>query len=72
MKHTNRLALLLAFPALIAFTQPGQEPAFAPAEGSSVTKTYENTEEMSLDEMSVSMNGQEQDPSMMGMEQAHV
>lgn len=72
MKHTNRLALLLAFPALIAFTQPGQEPAFSPAAGSSVTKTYESTEEMTLDEMSVSMNGQEQDPSMMGMEQTIV
>lgn len=55
-KHFALSACLLA-PALVAFTLPGEKIRFAPAEGSSATKTFETKTELTLDHMSISMNG---------------
>jgi hypothetical protein len=59
--NTKKLLLLplLCAPALLAFTLPGSRVRFAPAEGSSLTKTFENKGEFSLDHMSMTINGQE-------------
>jgi hypothetical protein len=62
------LVLLLAAPALVAFSERGQGVAFAPRDGLVVTKHYSQSDQSALDEMSLSINGQEQDPSMTGME----
>lgn len=55
-KHFALFACLLA-PALVAFTLPGEKIRFAPAEGSSATKTFSTKTELTLDHMSISMNG---------------
>lgn len=59
--HTKKLlvsAALLA-PVLLALDWPGTRVKFAPAEGSSSVKTFENKGEFTLDNMSMTMNGQE-------------
>lgn len=63
--NTKKLLLLTALctPALLAFALPGSRVRFAPAEGSSLTKTFENKGEFSLDHMSMTINGQE-NPAM--------
>jgi hypothetical protein len=63
--NTKKLLLLSAIctPALLAAAWPGSKVRFAPSEGSSVTKTFENKAEFSLDHMSSSINGQE-NPAM--------
>ena len=68
MKAHHTILLSLAVPALWAFSTPGDRLAFAPAEGTTLTKTFSNTVELTLDEMSMVMNGEEQDMSMLGME----
>jgi hypothetical protein len=55
-KHLALSACLLA-PALVAFALPAEKIRFAPAEGSSVSKTFETKTELTLDNMSISMNG---------------
>ena len=67
MKRT--LVPLLAVPALFAFSGLGQEVRYAPKAGLSLTKTFSQKDETTLDDMSIVVNGQEQDPSMVGMEQ---
>jgi hypothetical protein len=57
-KKTLLLAALLTFP-LFAFKLPGTRVKFAPAQGSSAIKTFEYKAEFSLDNMSVTLNGQE-------------
>ncbi len=63
--HTKKLLLLAALtaPALLALDWPGSRVKFAPAEGSSSVKTFENKGEFTLDNMSMTMNGNEM-PSM--------
>ena len=56
-KHILALALLVS-PAFLAFTLPADKVAFAPKEGSSVSKTFTTKAEFSLDSMSMTMNGQ--------------
>jgi hypothetical protein len=51
-------AALIA-PVLAAFALPGEKVRFAPAEGSSATKSFENKMELTLDHMSITMNGQD-------------
>lgn len=57
----NRLSLVAALllPALFSSPAAVVQIRFAPAEGSSVKKTFENTAEFTLDHLSLSMNGQE-------------
>lgn len=43
----------------IAFLAPAEKIKFAPADASSVTKTFENKMELTLDHMSMTMNGNE-------------
>jgi hypothetical protein len=59
--NTKKLLLLTALctPALLAFALPASRVRFAPTEGSSLTKTFENKGEFSLDHMSMTINGQE-------------
>jgi len=66
--NTKKLLLLTAVcaPVLLAAALPGSKVKFAPTEGSSVTKTFENKAEFSLDHMSSSINGQE-NPAMPSM-----
>lgn len=66
-KTLATLALALAAPALLAFRPLGTSISFAPADGSSVTKTFTSTVEYSLDDMSMLMNGEE-NPMMPSME----
>lgn len=57
-KHLFVSAALIA-PLAVAFVLPGEKVRFAPAEGTSATKTFENKMELTLDHMAISMNGQE-------------
>ena len=66
MKYATSLLLAAAGHVLCASSAPATRIAFAPEEGTTVVKTFSETTEMTLDEMSLSMNGQELDPSMMG------
>lgn len=69
MKHKrNILAPLLVAPALLALASRGDQPTFAPEPGTSLTKRIENSYEISLDDMSMVVNGAEMDASMLGME----
>ena len=69
MKQKRYIAwsVLLA-PAILAFSARGQVVRFQPAKGTVLTKSIETNEELSLEDMSMVMNGQELDPSMVGME----
>jgi len=53
------LAAALLLPALFPSHVPVDRIHFAPAEGSSARKTFENKAEFTLDHLSLSMNGQE-------------
>lgn len=53
------IAPLIAAPALLAFRTAPAKVAFAPAEGSVVTKTFESVVELTLDQMSMTLNGGE-------------
>jgi hypothetical protein len=53
------LTSALLLPALLAFRTPAAKVRFAPAEGSSAVKTFEHKAEFSLDNMAVTLNGQE-------------
>jgi len=57
----NRLLIpaALFLPALLSSHVPGDRIRFAPSEGTSVTKTFENTAEFTLQSMSMTMNGQD-------------
>ena len=57
----NRLSLVAALlvPALLSSHLPEGLIRFAPSEGSSATKTFENTAEFTLDHLSLKMNGNE-------------
>jgi len=69
MKH-NRNLLLPALAALtfLAFTPQGDAPGYHPEEGTVLKKRIENASEISLDDMTMVMNGQEMDADMLGME----
>ena len=62
----NVLLPLLIAPALLAFSSRGDELGFHPGAGATLTKTFTNDSEISLEEMSISQDGQELDPSMIG------
>jgi len=69
MKHKRNTAwAALVVPALLAFTTRGDEIAFHPEPSSSLTKTFQNDSESTLDEMTMVQNGQEIDSSMFGLE----
>jgi hypothetical protein len=61
---------LLAVPALLAFSTLGQGIEYTPREGLVLTKHLTQSDETQLDEISVSVNGQEQDPDMVAMDQS--
>jgi len=68
MKRSKLLLLSLAVPALVSLALPGDEVRFAPEAGTELAKTFNTTVELSLDEMRMVMNGEEQDASMLQME----
>lgn len=64
MKHPRALLLIpLAVPALLAFAYPETKIVFGIESGGSLQKTFTNSVQLSLDDMSMTMNGQ--DPPMM-------
>ena len=65
-QYRNILVPALVAPALVAFATPAAELAFRPDAGATVTLTIEQTSEVTLDDMSIAVNGQEMDPAMMG------
>jgi hypothetical protein len=66
MKHPIALTVAaLALPALIAAALPVDKVEFHPADGLSLTRTYSQKTELSLDDMEMSLNGQ---PSPMQIE----
>ena len=66
MKHPIALTVAaLALPALIAAALPADKVEFHPADGLSLTRTYSQKTELSLDDMEMSLNGQ---PSPMQIE----
>lgn len=65
MKHKS--LFVLAVPALWAFAAPADRIAFDVESGTSLTKTISSETELSMDDMTVAMNGEEMDiASMMG------
>lgn len=69
MKHKRYITgTALLVPVLLAFTSPATELSFHPASGESLSKTFRNEQEMSLDEMTMVRNGQEMDMSMFDIE----
>lgn len=69
MNMKRSLVPLLVVPALLAFSELGEQVSYAPKAGLTLTKTFSQKDETMLDDMSVVMNGEEQDPSMAAMEQ---
>jgi len=66
MKHPIALTVAaLAIPALIAASLPADKVEFHPADGLSVTRTYSQKTELTLDDMEMTLNGQ---PSPMQVE----
>jgi hypothetical protein len=58
MKLTKTCLLVtLATPALWAFALPAQKVAFTPSSGLSLTRTFETSHEMELDDMTMTLNG---------------
>lgn len=59
MKYgTTLFATAVALPALVAFGPQADSLKFAPAVGSTVTKTFSSNTDFSLDEMNVRINGE--------------
>jgi len=68
MKSTTvLLPLAFASTLLLSARMPGDTLAFAPATGADVTKSFEMQGSLTLDDVSMVFNGEEQDPSMMGL-----
>lgn len=68
MKHA-RLALLLAplpLALLAAFAPRADKLAFAPEAGATLSKTFATESELTLESLSLEVDGQQIDPSMMG------
>jgi hypothetical protein len=59
IQYRMSLIAALLVPALLSSHVPVDRIRFAPAEGSSAKKIFENTAEFTLDHLSLSMNGQE-------------
>ena len=57
---------LAAAAGLVAFVRPKDEVRFAVSEGTTLTKSFETSMEMSLDDLIINFNGQEYDPAAMG------
>ena len=68
MNRRNLLLIPVAIPALWAFTAPADEVHFHIAEGTTLNSAFDTTVELSLDEMRIVSNGEEQDASMFGLE----
>lgn len=68
MNRRNLLLIPVAIPVLWAFTAPADEVSFHVAEGTTLVSTYDSTVELSLDEMRIVTNGEEQDATMFGLE----
>ena len=66
----QRLPLLVAlsFPALVAFDAVAQKLAYGPEDGTSVTINYSRANEVSLEEMEMTMGGQDLSAMMGDME----
>lgn len=64
----NIISTLLVLPALLAFTPRAADVSFHPKASSTLTKTFQNESETTLDEMTMVQNGQEIDSSMIGLE----
>jgi len=68
MKHKrNLLASALLVPALLAMNSLGESPTFSPKAGSTLTKMLTTTTTLSMEDMSMVMNGQDMS-DMMEME----
>ena len=61
------LAPVLTTPVLLAFAALGESPTFSPEEGTKLTKRIVVKTELSLDEMTMIMNGEEVPAEMMQM-----
>ena len=70
MKHKRNISwtAALVVPALVAFSPRANDVSFHPESSSTLTKTFQNTSDTTLDEMTMVQNGQEIDASMFGLE----
>jgi len=58
MKHTQTLLVAaISAPALLAFALPREAIRFAPSEGAAVKKSFETITRLTMDDMSMTMNG---------------
>ncbi len=64
----NLVAPLLFVPALLAMESRGDSPAFAPQEGTVLKKVIENQTDITLDDMEMSVNGQDMSEMLGDME----
>ncbi len=68
MKHQHHLVLaMLASPLLLASGVTREKVHFAPAEGASITKSFTLEGKFELDDMQMTMNGQQNDAMQMEM-----
>jgi hypothetical protein len=59
LHHRILIPAAILVPILLSSHVPGDRIRFAPSEGSSATKTFENKAEFTLQNMKISMNGGE-------------
>ena len=59
LHHRNLIPAAILIPILLSSHVPGDRIRFAPSEGSTATKTFENKAEFTLQSMKILMNGQE-------------
>ena len=59
LHHRNLIPAAILIPIFLSSHVPGDRIRFAPSEGSSATKTFENKAEFTLQNMKIAMNGAE-------------
>jgi hypothetical protein len=59
LHHRKLIPVAILIPIFLSSHVPGDRIRFAPSEGSSATKTFENKAEFTLQNMKIAMNGAE-------------
>lgn len=68
MKLLRRCSPLVLSAGLVALAAPADQVSFHPEEGKELTKVFESRMSLGLEDLLIEVNGEEMDPSMMGMD----